>query len=346
MFDRQEHDRACYDDAPMRFACTAGSVEELAEWQRAFRPELERALGLPAIAAHCATHEPRAERLSTEACDGFTRERWSLWTEPTVPLPVWVLRPADASGELPLVLCPHGHNQPDVYAGLARDDAEHAKMVEGERDIAVQAAREGYLALAPTTRGFGDTRSAADREADKLSSCRVQLLHGLLVGRTAVGERVWDMQRCLDWALRDLGADADRVAITGNSGGGTVSLFAAACEERIRVAMPSCYFCTFRASIGSIHHCDCNYVPGMLQLGEMSDVAALIAPRPISVIAGELDEIFPIAAVREAYAALQRSYAAAGAADRCQLHVGDGGHRYYSAGAWPFLRRAFAEQNA
>ena len=70
-----------------------------------------------------------------------------------------------------------------------------------------------------------------------------------------------------------------RIAITGNSGGGTVSLFAAACDTRISVSVPGCYFCTFAGSIGSIAHCDCNYVPGILRLGEMHDVAGLIAAR-------------------------------------------------------------------
>ena len=71
-------------------------------------------------------------------------------------------------------------------------------MMSGERDIAVQAVREGYIAIAPTTRAFGETRTEEDRKADKVHSCHVQLLHGLLAGRTPIGERVWDMSRLID----------------------------------------------------------------------------------------------------------------------------------------------------
>jgi hypothetical protein len=118
-------------------------------------------------------------------------------------------------------------------------------------------------------------------------------------------------------------------------------VFAPACDERITVAVPSCYFCTFAASIGSIHHCECNYVPGLLREGEMYDVAGLVAPRPFRAIAGKGDPIFPIAAVRQAYERLRAIYGAAGAPDRCELYVGDGAHRYYKGGAWPFIRKWF-----
>ena len=123
--------------------------------------------------------------------------------------------------------------------------------------------------------------------------------------------------------------------------GGTVSLFAAACETRITVALPGSYFNTFAGSIGALFHCDCNYVPGILQLGEMYDVAGLIAPRPFCAIAGAKDPIFPIAHARFAYDRLRRVYEVAGNPDACRLYVGDGGHRYYKNGAWPFIREMF-----
>lgn len=137
------------------------------------------------------------------------RERWRLWVEPTVPLPFYLLKPlAIGDRPLPLVLTPHGHNQPPIYAGVVADEAERRSMLEGQRDIAVQAVREGYLAIAPTTRAFDETRTEKDQRDEKLSSCRTALMHGLLVGRTPIGERVWDMQRLLDWALAELPVEA------------------------------------------------------------------------------------------------------------------------------------------
>jgi len=343
-FDSEAHYEALYRSTPREFPFKATAPEELRAWQEEFRPRLRDALGLTNMERDLARHRPRAECVQTAYMGDHVREKWYLWTEPYVPLPFWLLSPKDKSGKLPVVLTPHGHNHPGIYVGIALDEQQQKSIAEGERDIAVQAVREGYLAIAPTARGFGETRTSADRKEEKLSSCRTRLMHGLLVGRTPIGERVWDISRLIDWAVERDDADASRIAITGNSGGGTVSLFAAACDERIAIAVPSCYFCTFAGSIGSIFHCDCNYVPGILRLGEMYDVAGLIAPRPFCAIAGKEDGIFPIDHVREAFSQLERLYEVAGVPDRCELFVGEGGHRYYAAGAWPFIRKWFAEQ--
>ena len=341
MYDAVEHFGSLYANTPAEFSFQAETPEQWSAWREAFRPRLRQALGLDAMAADLADYQPWAEQNAIEDQGDHWRESWYLWVEPTVPLPFYLLRPKDAAGPLPLVLTPHGHNHPHVYVGITHTDSERASMQEGERDIAVQAVVQGYLAIAPTTRAFGETRTDQDRAEDRVHSCRTQLMHDLLVGRTPIGDRVWDISRLIDWALETQGVDATRIAITGNSGGGTISLFAAACETRISVAVPSSYFCTFAGSIGSIHHCDCNYVPGILRLGEMYDVAGLIAPRPFCAIAGKDDPIFPLAHVEEAFEKLKEVYTVAGVSERCELYVGHAGHRYYKDGAWPFIRKHF-----
>ena len=345
MYDAKIHYAERYTATSGAYTFRAETAAELAAWQSEFRDRLVETLGLRNMAQDLADHRPHAELVDSVQEDGYTRQRWQIWVEPTVPLPYYLLLPdsdAKASGRAtPLVICPHGHNQPHIYVGLYADETERMSIIEGERDIAVQAVQEGYVVIAPTVRGFGDTRTADDFAGGNLSSCRTQLMHGLLLGRTPIGERVWDMSRLLDWALENLDVNSRRVAITGNSGGGTVSLFAAACDTRFAVAVPGSYLNTFTGSIGSIRHCDCNYIPGILRLGEMYDVAGLIAPRPFCAIAGQADPIYPIENARYAYEKLLQIYAVAGATDDCRLHVGDGGHRFYKDGAWPFIREQF-----
>lgn len=342
MYDSILHYRTIQEQTRGEFAFSGQTPADVAAWQAAFRPRLRQALGLDVMAGQLAGHRPHAELAASEDCGDYVRESWHLWVEPTVPLPFYLLRPKGISGPTPLVLTPHGHNHPHIYAGIARSDEEQKSIMEGERDIAVQSVREGYLTIAPTARAFGETRTAQDASDDKVHSCRSELMADLLVGRTPIGVRCWDVSRLLDWALANLPVDASRIAITGNSGGGTISLWAPAVDERIAVAMPASYFCTFQGSIGSIHHCDCNYVPGILRLGEMYDVAGLIAPRPFLAVAGKEDTIFPVDQVRLAFERLQRVYAAAGVPERCELFVGHAGHRYYKARPWPFVREWFA----
>lgn len=341
VYDGPAHTLGLFDRTPREFGFKARNLEEFESWQAAFRPRLREALGL----THMEREVPfdyRAEKAEAVRKDGYTQEKWYLWTEPDVPLPVWVLVPdRPAASPYPLVLTPHGHNEPEIYIGVAKDDKARASIADGQRDITVQAVRQGYLAVLPTSRGFGETKRTDDRHLNKLHSCRTELMHQMLFGRTPIGCRAWDISRIIDWIGRKHEIDPKRIAITGNSGGGTTSVFAPACDERITVAVPSCYFCTFRDSIGSIYHCECNYVPNMLRLGEMWDVAGLIAPRFFRAIAGKDDRIFPIEGVRRSFERLQRIYRVAGHEDRCTLYVGDEGHRYYSDGAWPFIRQCF-----
>src|SRR5690606_21754626 len=107
---------------------------------------------------------------------------------------------------------------------------------------------------------------------------------------------------------------------------------------RISISAPSSYFCTFRASILSVFHCECNVVPGIMNLGEMYDLAGLIVPRPLYCINGKEDPIFPIESTLEAFGHVTAIYEAFGYADRRGLFIGDGGHRYYKAGVWDFVR--------
>jgi cephalosporin-C deacetylase-like acetyl esterase len=88
--------------------------------------------------------------------------------------------------------------------------------------------------------------------------CHDATVHALLLGRTLIGERVYDVDRGIDYLLSRDDADPGRIGVMGNSGGERLSLFSAALLPRIAFAMPSCYFCTFRDSIMSIYHCSDN----------------------------------------------------------------------------------------
>src|SRR4029079_11288623 len=102
--------------------------------------------------------------------------------------------------------------------------------------------------------------------------------------------------------------DASRVGCMCISGGGTATLFTAALEPRIKVAMVSGYLNTFRDSVGSLAHCVDNYVPGILNWAEMYDIAGLIAPRPLFAESGERDRIFPVQASVESVREVRAIY--------------------------------------
>jgi len=169
------------------------------------------------------------------------------------------------------------------------------------------------------------------------STCVEMSMRAIAAGQSLIGMRVRDIMSCVDWVVAQADADATRVVLTGQSGGGTYSIWAAAMDPRVAAVAPSCSFCTFEHAMMSLHHCPCNYLPGVLDVCEFYDVAGLVAPRPMLVVAGAMDPIFPLEGVRVAFDRLREIYRSAGAFERVQLYIGPEGHRYYTEPLWPWI---------
>lgn len=308
------------------------------KWQKRFRADLEKTLGLDRMREEMKGFKPEAKQLDSEDMGSYTRERWEILTEPDVLLPVVILRPKGIQGPKALMITPHGHSKnTELYAGIYWDESDRSLAEDGERNIAVQAVEEGCIAIAPTARAFGKTRTKAGLESDATSSCHEYMLHDLIVGRTPVGDRVWDIMKIIDWALEALPVDPEKIIVSGHSGGGTATIYAGAVDTRIKFCLPSGAFCSYEKSILAMPHCECNYLPGMLHLGNMGDVAGLLAGRYLCIIQGKDDGIFPIDGAKEEFEKAKEVFDAAGKG-ACDLAVGDGGHRYYKTPAWAFLK--------
>ena len=104
--------------------------------------------------------------------------------------------------------------------------------------------------------------------------CHVPAMTSLLIGRTMIGERVWDISRAIDVLEKHFPqVDSAKVLCLGNSGGGTATFYAACMDERIKGAVPSCAVCTYKASIAAQYHCVCNFIPNIASYFDMGDLA-------------------------------------------------------------------------
>ena len=340
-FDAQRQFDTQYAQAEMKYAFEEykGSVKS---WQKNFRRELADLLGISHLQKQYKDFVPKAKQIDSEDIGFATRERWHIWTEPTMIIPVVIIRPKGIEGPMPLCITPQGHNSnPEVYSGIANNEKELQSFETKQANIAYRIAQKGIITINPTTRGFGLTRHADDIAAGKRSSCKYYHQRDLIAGRVIVGDRVWDVMKIIDWALANLPVDKDRIIVTGNSGGGTVSAYAGAIDERIALCAPSSCFCSYEGSIGSIYHCYCNYVQNIMLLCNMGDLAGLVAPRKLLIISGAKDDIFPIGPAREEFKTTKAVYKAMGVADNCEMYEGDGGHRYYMDGFDSFWNRHF-----
>ena len=98
-----------------------------------------------------------------------------------------------------------------------------------------------------------DNRPSEQRTLER--TCDHASMTALLLGRTMIGERVWDVSRAIDALEEFPEIDTSRIGCMGNSGGGTITFYATCLDGRISIAMPSCSICTLRDSIASVDHC-------------------------------------------------------------------------------------------
>jgi dienelactone hydrolase len=317
-----------YTTQPRQLAFQAQTAEEFSAWQRTLRAKILELLG---IAGRFLPSRVPTERLQVVDRGEYIEEKYALDVGVGVYAPMYLLIPKTPPPYKP-VLAFHGHD-PSVQNILGNYPNEQVAQQNRAQDgnFAQELARAGYLVCAVEQRGFGERVTDQIRAPEYPIACRHIAFEYLLEGRTMIGERCWDGMVALSYLQSRDDVVKGSIGCTGHSGGGTTTLWLSALDERITVVVPSCYLCSFKQSILAMEHCECNYVPHVLEYAEMGDLAALIAPRPLRVIAGERDPIFPIEGTREQFATLQRAYSLLNAADRCSLAIHQGDHAYHHA---------------
>lgn len=326
------------------------SSRTFASWQQEARQALGQLIGLPRMQRELKGFTPKVSLGKPEVIENaFTRSLGTLETEPGVSIPFYILIPTGEThrGRRPLMLCPHGHDTQGhhSYAGAYLNEGHREKIEARGGNIAEQAARRGFIAIAPATRGLASEVLVPDPKGRHGNRpCRAQLMHCLVAGRTPLGERVWDMQRLLDWACAHPRVDTKRILMTGNSGGGVLTAYTAALDTRVAVAIPSCSFTALTSAEGYLFHCDCCLVPGLRDWGDWREIGGLVAPRHLLLVHGRKDGLHHHRTVDAIAQEVQTIYRAAGAPDHMTLKWGAEGHRFYPELMWPFVTQAFNEE--
>lgn len=312
---------------------TGGDVKA---WQRKLRRKVRALTGYDRMPSENEKCDLNLRSLWQREHELGTIEKLVFTSEPGADVPAYLCLPRNVKPPYPVFICLQGHSSGmhNSIGVTQEDESVPMDEVPGDRDFGLGCLRRGVAALCIEQRAFGEREETNERARFGDNRCIAASMHAIMLGRTLTAERVYDVDRGIDLLAQRGDMDMKRLGLMGNSGGGTITVFGAALLKRIRFAMPSCYVCTWRDSIMSIKHCPDNYVPGLLEVAEGGDVAGLFAPKPMVVVAGKEDQIFPVDAVRDAFAQIQRIYRAAGAPDNCKLVIGDEGHRFYADQAW------------
>ncbi len=275
-------------------------------WRKELKESYIKRAGLDVIAS-AGKSAPELQIEYRKPRDGYTEIRLSYQSEEGYRVPAYLLIP-DGDGCYPVAICLQGHST-GFHNSIGEIRYEDDISYQPRGAFGVQAVRHGYAAFCIEQRAMGERRPNCGKSSE-YHSCNYMSMKALLHGRTTLGERVWDIHRGID-VLEEffLECNTDEILITGNSGGGTASFYAACYDERIKVCAPSCSFCSYETSILSVYHCPCNYLPGAMLDFEMHDLAGLIFPRDLHIITGESDHIFPLHGVKDSYEVVKRIYA-------------------------------------
>ena len=209
--------------------------------------------------------------------DGYTIEKVTFQTHPGFYLAGNLYRPFQGTDK-------ETRRQGDKETAHAKDSAfpgvlvthghwDDGRMADGPNgSIAARAitfARQGCVAFTYDMVGYNDTRQIPQHRtfaADRRS---------WLWGVSLMGLQTWNSVRALDFLVSLPDVDKSRLAITGESGGGTQTMMLGAIDDRLAAVGP-CVMVSHTMQGG----CLCENAPGLRVDNSNMEIAAVAAPKP------------------------------------------------------------------
>ena len=214
--------------------------------------------------------------------------------------------------------------------------------------ICILLAKNGMAVLCYDPIGQGERVQMLDAEgkpAIREGSTTEHTMAGigaLLVGRQAASYRIWDGIRALDYLASRPEVDADRLGCTGNSGGGTMTAYLMALDDRIAVAAPSCYITSLERLFATIGPQDAEQnITGQVAAGlDHADYVTMRAPKP-TLLSRRHADFFDIQGSWDTFREVKLLYGRLGFGERVDLFESDEPHGFTQPAAR--RRRALAE---
>src|SRR5262249_8226031 len=172
----------------------------------------------------------------------------------------------------------------------------NGKAAEAYQRACILMAKNGLAVLCYDPIGQGERIQLLTREGKpaipgSTSEHTMAGVGALLVGRNTASYRIWDGIRSLDYLASRPEVDPSRLGCTGNSGGGTLTAYLMALDERIVAAAPSCYITSLERLFATIGPQDAEQnITGHVAFGmEHADYVTMRAPRPTLICVGTQD---------------------------------------------------------
>ncbi|MCR9296246.1 MAG: alkaline phosphatase D family protein [bacterium] len=291
------------------------TLENWQEKQRQWRSELRSMLGFPQDLQRTEMHPTWVGSIEL---DGVSVDRLHYQSRPGLYVTANLYRPTGEPPEAgwPAVLYVCGHARV----------TDHGKLLGNKTNYqhhGLWLARHGVVCLTI------DTTQLGEFHGEHHGTYKLGRWDWISQGFTPAGVETWNTIRGIDLLCALPYVDRKRIGITGRSGGGAYSWFAAALDDRIRVAVPVAGITDLEDHVlgGCVEgHCDCMYFENYFGW-DYAKLAALLAPRALLLENSDSDSIFPLSGVLRIDAQLRDLYERLDASNNYGLVITPGPHQ-------------------
>ena len=274
---------------------TIRSKKDAVEWQNKLRSQLSGILKMDEILPVRRNIPFDSREILTEKYDKYVLKEIEINSTSNRRMRVILTIPENIVGRCPAVVCIHGHG------GTLRIVYEKKSIYKG---FAAELAARNYITIATTV-----SQHEIFEE-----------------GRMLMGERLWDLMRCVDYLESLKEVDKNRIGCAGLSLGGEMAMWLGAMDKRINATLSS-GFLTIMDQMEQ-NHCMCWKFPGLRELADWADIYSLIAPRSLLCQNGlkEPENDFTVPLARKAMKEIEVIYKDLKKPENVQLVAHEGAH--------------------
>lgn len=264
--------------AALAFPEGDADASSIHDWQTSARAKLRELL-----AADLPTGKPSARAAGGTERDGVAIEYLVLAQSDGQESPAFLLLPPAAQGATTRrragIVVLAGHSAGIVATAGFVQDYQHAN--------ALALARAGYVVLTVEIRGFGYlARMGVPPDGVDMMS---HPAYALQIGKTALGLAAQDVAGGISYLGTRPEVDGERIGLVGFSSGGKTAIYVAALDPRVKVVVASGCVTSHEANFRYARHDSYEVLPEMGKWLRFCDAMGLVAPRPMLVHWGELD---------------------------------------------------------
>jgi len=269
---------------------------------------------------------PRKEALNPEITGIIQKEGYRIEKIIYEPVPGFyetgcLYIPDKINGKAPAILNVFGHDQ-------ASFREEYYQV------IITNLVKKGMIVFAIDPLGQGEHVQYYDPKI-KFSAIGYSVIEHsyfgnvcFIAGVSSAKHFIWDGIRAIDYLLTRKEVDPDNIGVTGFSGGGTVSAYLGAFDDRVKVAVPCSWPLTYRTQLETkgIQDAENTLIHGLAKGITFEDLIEVRSPKPTLLAFTTRDENMAFQGARDALREAKKTYAAFGKENNLELVEDDAKH--------------------